>query len=213
MSQLTVCQRTMSKDHRPQVAAQRRERMRLRLKQAAFSVAAHESVAAVTIDAVIARAQVARGSFYKYFDSPQSLLESVGTEVSDALLAAMRPVVSQLHPALAGFLARNGWPAASLTPLFNQVVGATLNQGMQQGRFSTMPLPLALSIVVGTLVGILHELEAHTSDALPEQTVTAILRALGLNAVDALELANLPLPLQASDLIANFVTFPGQTSA
>lgn len=212
--------RTMnSQDHRPLVAAQRRERMRSRLLQAAFALAAEGGLQTVTIDAVIARAGVARGSFYKYFESPQALLEAVGSEVSDALIETMNPVVARLqdpaeriaagvgmvlqmaqrHPQLAGFLVYAGWPARDLSPRFHQVVDVTLREGMAQGRFAEMPLGLAQGIVVGAILGVL--LAAHAPA--PGDVVAAVgatLRGLGVAAAQAECLAQQPLPLTAEEM-------------
>lgn len=213
----------MTPDHRPQVAAQRRERMRARLVHAAFSIAAQSGFGAVTIDAVIAQADVARGSFYKYFDSTQALMEAVGKDVSDALLETMHPVVSlledpaqriaagvrlvlqmgQLHPRLAGFLVRSGWPAADLSPMFHAVVGATLRSGMAQGRFADMAPELAHSIVVGSMVGALHAYSGQgAAETLPQQAAAAVLRGLGLPAKEAARIAAQKLPLAATDMAA-----------
>lgn len=220
----------MPADHRPQVAAQRRERMRTRLMQSAFSIAAQSGLSAVTIDAVIAQAGVARGSFYKYFDSTQALMEAVGKEVSDALLEAMHPVVSRiedparriaagvrivlemgrLHPSLAGFLVRSGWPAAELSPRFHEIVGATLHTGMEQGRFSDMAPELAHSVVVGSIVGALHAgAGPGASERMPQQAAAAVLRGLGLSAKEAARISVQELPLALSDMVPALAKLSG----
>ncbi len=200
----------MANDHRPLVAAQRRERMRARLVQAAFELAAGSGLEAVTIDAVVAQAEVARGTFYKYFDSPHTLVQEVGQAVSHALIEAMHPVVGELSdpaeriavgvrvvllmgrrvPALAGFLVYSGWPANELTPLFYRAVGSSLDEGMQSGRLSRMPSALAISILVGTLIGALKaELSQAQDEDFPSQVATAVLRGLGVPQALAQELA------------------------
>lgn len=206
-------------DHRPLVAAQRRERMRLRLLQSAFSLASEGGIGAVTIEAVIARAEVARGSFYKYFESPQALLEAVGSEVSDALIETMNPVVARLHdpaeriavgvgvvlqmgmhsPPLAGFLVHAGWPAKDLSPRFHQVVDATLREGMAKGRFAAMPIGLAQGVVVGTLLGALYGTVPSAATA-GFPTIGAVLRGLGVATQEAERLAQQSLPLTAEDM-------------
>ncbi len=195
--------------------------MRARLVQAAFLLAAQSGLSAVTIDAVIAQAGVARGSFYKYFDSPAALMAAVGKEVSDALLQTMHPVVSrledpaqriaagvrlvlhmgQLHPQLAGFLLQSGWPAAELSPLFHAVVGATLLSGMAQGRFTELSPELAQSVVVGSILGALQAgTRPGASELLPQQAAAAVLRGLGLPAKEAARIAAQKLPLTLTDM-------------
>lgn len=195
--------------------------MRARLLQAAFALAAEAGIGAVTIDAVITRAEVARGSFYKYFDSPQALLEAVGSEVSDVLIDTMNPVVSCLadpaqriaagvgvvlqmgrrYPPLAGFLVHSGWPATDLSPRFHLVVDATLREGMAQGRFTEMQIGLAQGVVVGTLLGALI-VGAEQAQQLPTPmlTIGAVLRGLGVPADEAALLAARPLPLTEADM-------------
>lgn len=221
-------------DHRPQVAARRRERMRTRLVTAAFSLAAEGGLEAVTIDAVIARAEVARGSFYKYFTSTDALMQAVGQQVSDATLETMNPVVSTLddpaqriavgvrtvlhlvqhYPTLGGFLVRSGWPVRDLTPLFYEQVGETLSSGIRAGRFHPMPTALALSAVAGTLVGAMH---AQTTQDMPpdfpECTAATVLRALGLPATQAQAVANTPLPLAPADFAVVFARFASGAQA
>ena len=195
--------------------------MRSRLLQAAFALAAEHGIGAVTIDTVITRAEVARGSFYKYFESPHALLEAVGSEVSDILIDTMNSLVSRLpdpaqriavgvglvlqmghsYPPLAGFLVHAGWPATDLSPRFHLVVDATLREGMAQGRFADTPIGLAQGIVVGTLLGALHG-GAEPVQALPtpSMTISAVLRGLGVPADEAALMAARPLPLTQADM-------------
>lgn len=207
-------------DHRPRVAAQRRERMRVRLLDAALALVAREGQGAVTIDAVIAQAGVARGTFYKYFDAPASLLEALAMEVSDALIRAMHPFMSLLedpaeracigirtvlrlvrrYPSLGAFLARSGWPAVAGSHALFSLVGADLQAGMSRGRLQQMPIELALSVLAGTMVGAMHAVtSAAQVEDFPEQTAAAVLRALGLSAQDAHALANAPLAMPEID--------------
>lgn len=193
-------------DHRPMVAAQRRERMRTRLLAAALALAAEHGIEAVTVDAVIARAEVARGTFYKYFNTPAALMQEVGQEVSDALIRAMHPAVERMedpaervcvgvrtvlslarqHPQLGGFMARSGWPAMDVTHAFFTLVGHDLSHAIAAGIFTAMPAELALSTVAGTTIGALHAITTKDlPEDFPEQTAAAVLRALGLSVEDA----------------------------
>ena len=64
-------------DHRQRVAAERRERMRSRLLASAMKLIAEKGPAATSIDDVISAAEVSRGTFYKYFPSPDALVLSL----------------------------------------------------------------------------------------------------------------------------------------
>lgn len=223
-------------DHRPRVAAERRERMRTRLLEAALVLAAGKGPEAVTIDAVIAQAQVARGSFYKYFDSPAALVQALGIEVSDALIRAMNPLVDPLtdsaerimvgvrcvlrlvrqYPTLGGFMVRSGWPAMEGTHAFFTLVGANLAQGIVVGRLAPMHLDVALSAVAGTLIGAMHAVTSHELPSdFPEQTAAAVLRALGLAADEAQTLSNGVLAMPVIDphsVVGRLMASPSQAA-
>lgn len=217
----------INSDHRLHVAAQRRQRMRLRLLGVAYSIAAEQGMGAVTIDAVIARAEVARGTFYKYFESPYVLLQDVGREVSDALIEVMQPYVPPLedpaeriaagvriilrlvqqNPMLGGFLVRTGWPAVDVTPQFYASVGNTLLTGIAQRRFATMPVELALSLVIGTMIGAMNAIVSKTMPPeLPEQTAATILLGLGLCLEDVTSLTQEKLPLDLKEFETVFAS-------
>jgi TetR/AcrR family transcriptional regulator, ethionamide resistance regulator len=216
----------ISSDHRPLVAAQRRERMRSRLMAAALALATEPGVEAVSIDAVITRAGVARGTFYKYFDTPAALMQEVGLEVSDALIRAMNPVMSQMlnpaerisagvrtvlrlareHPQVGGYIVRSGWPAMDVSHAFFTLVGNDLEKAIQQGFFEAMPLELALSAIAGTTIGAMHAImtAVELPEDFPEQTAEAVLRALGLPSEEAIALARANLPIPVMDVNSLF---------
>ncbi len=214
-------------DHRPQVAALRRERMRARLLEAALELAAAQGMEAVTIDAVIARAGVARGTFYKYFDSPGALVQALGSEVAEALIRAMHPFIDplgdpaerlaigirttlrlvRLHPQLGAFMARAGWPAMVGSHAFFKLVGANVGQGIRLGRFAPMHLDVALSALAGILVGAMHAISTRKLPGdFPEQAAAAVLRSVGLPNDEAEVMARAPLAMPA----LNAATLIGQ---
>lgn len=217
-------------NHRTVVAQHRRQRMRARLLGAAFHLAGEGGAQAVTIDAVTARAGVSRGTFYKYFDQPQDLLAEVGQDVSDILLSTMRPVVGKItdplerisagvrlvlslvqqYPVLSHFLVRSGWPVVDVTTLFREVVGNTLAEGIHSKKLTAFPPELALSVVIGTLMGAMH---ARGAQGLPVDfsslTAQAILQGLGVSTPDALALSRAPLPevdMNLSGITAQLLT-------
>lgn len=189
--------------------------MRARLLECALTLAASKGPERLTIDEVIAAAEVSRGTFYKYFDSPASLVQQLAVEVSDAVIRTMHPLVVPLddmaarmatgvrtalrlvraHPVLGAFMVRAGWPVSERTQQFFVVVGADLRKGIRQGRFARMHAEVALNLLAGSMVGAMH---AITQGPVPrdfeEQTASAILRGLGLPHDEIAELATRPLP-------------------
>lgn len=201
-------------DHRPRVAAERRERMRARLLECALSLCATKGPERLTIDDVIAAADVSRGTFYKYFDSPSSLVQDLAVEVSNAVIQTIHPLVEPLddmaariatgvrtslrlvraHPTLGAFMVRAGWPVSERTQHFFVVVGADLQRGIRQGRFARMHREVALNLLAGSMVGAMYSITHETVPRdFAEQTASATLRALGLPEQEVAALATRPL--------------------
>lgn len=195
-----------AQDHRPRVAAERRERMRLRLLGTAIRVGAEKGPAALTIDDIVVGAEVARGSFYKYFPSVEALLREVATEITNELIRMAEPVVQGFddpaervacgirlvsraavaQPAVAAFLVRLGWPDVRGPDILLDFVRRDLASGIRQRRFMRMPITLALNIVSGAVLGASHcMLHADCERDFAEQTAAAALRALGLPAEES----------------------------
>lgn len=197
-------------DHRPRVAAERRERMRLRLLSTAVRIGAEKGPAALTIDDVVVGAEVARGSFYKYFPSTDALLREVATQIANELIRMAEPVVQGFddpaervavgirlvartaidHPAVAAFLVRLGWPDVRGPDVLLEFVRRDLSAGIRQRRFTRMPITLALNIVAGAVLGATHCMLHEDCEAdFAEQTAAAALRALGIDPVEAKSLS------------------------
>jgi AcrR family transcriptional regulator len=189
-----------NQDHRPRVAAERRERMRARLLTSALQLIAAKGPAATSIDDVIAAAEVSRGTFYKYFPSPDVLVRELAFELAKDLVHLADPLVRERkdpaervacgirlvarlalhHPAAAGFLVQLGWPDTQGDNLLLDFVRRDLAAGMKQGRFRQMPMPLALNMVSGGVIGAIHcMLKGSCAPDFAEMTAAAVLRALG----------------------------------
>jgi AcrR family transcriptional regulator len=203
-------------DHRTRVAAERRERMRRRLFESAIQLVAKKGPAATSIDDVIQAAEVSRGTFYKYFDAPDTLFDALALEVVNDLIRMAEPAVVRLDdPAhrvstgmrliirlamtnreVAGFLVRLGWPEMRGGRVLLDFVKRDLEQGMRQRRFVDMPMRLATNIVSMTVLGSVHAmLPMRSPKDFAEQSVASALRALGLEGKDAVRIATMELPV------------------
>jgi AcrR family transcriptional regulator len=201
-------------DHRPRVAAERRERMRSRLLSTALQLVAAEGPAAVSIDDVIAAAEVSRGTFYKYFPSPEALVQEVARKVATDLVFLADPVVRQRddpaervacgirlvarlalnHPAAAGFIAQLGWPDTDGQNVMLDFVRRDIQEGMRRRRFREMPISLALNMVSGAVLGAIHCMLKPTCEPdFAELSAAAALRALGVAPQTAAAVAYKPL--------------------
>lgn len=201
-------------DHRPRVAAQRRERMRLRLLSSTLQLVAAQGATATSIDDVIAAAGVSRGTFYKYFDSPQALVQELAIKMARDLVCLADPVVRErddpaeriacgirlvcrlaLHdPVAAGFLVQLGWPDTQGPNLLLDFVRRDIKEGMERDRLRPMPTPLALNMVSGAVIGAIHcMLKPDCEPNFAELTAAAVLRSLGVAHQVAESVANKPL--------------------
>jgi TetR/AcrR family transcriptional regulator, ethionamide resistance regulator len=204
-----------AKDHRPRVAAERRTRMRARLLDSTLTLVAERGVAATSIDDIIAAAQVSRGTFYKYFDAPDTLLRELALELTNDILRAVHPLVlkyddpaariatgmrvvvrlANSRPAVGSFFLRLGWPDIDRRHVLFDFVQHDLAVGIRRGRFTAMPIVLALNIVAGTALGAIHAVLGKVSARdIAEQAAASALRALGIEAEQAARLVALPLP-------------------
>jgi len=202
-------------DHRPRVAADRRERMRLRLLSTAVRIGAEKGPSAISIDDIVVGAEVSRGSFYKYFPSTDALLQEVATQIANELIRMAEPVVQGIedpaervasgirlvartaidHPTVAACLVKLGWPDVHAPDVLLEFVRRDLSTGIRQRRFTRMPITLALNIVAGSVIGATHcMLHPDCQADFAEQTAAAALRALGMAPDEAKSLATRRLP-------------------
>ena len=173
-----------------------------------------KGVGASVIQDVIAAADVSQGTFYKYFRTNEDLLAAVTQELNDELL---RLIEAEVHgyedPALriawcahvpargarvsaAGALHLRGRPAfrgAEQPDL--RVPAAAYRAGSGTGRFTHVGVGTALDVIAGTaLATILRITNEGPQNVAPEPVVAAILRALGVERLEAEKLVEAVLP-------------------
>lgn len=189
--------------------------MRLRLLSTAVRVGALKGPASLTIDDVILGAEVSRGSFYKYFPSTEALLREVATHIANELITMAEPLVVGFddpaervacgirvfsrtaidHPVVAAFIVRLGWPDVHRPDILLDFLRRDLGTGIRQRRFARVPIALALNIVVGAVMGATHCMLAPGCERdFAEQSAAAALRALGIDAAEAKQIATRRLP-------------------
>ena len=201
-------------DHRPRVAAERRERMRARLLEGALDLVAQRGPSATSIDDVISAAGVSRGTFYKYFDKPESLVRELALELTSEIVRTAEPQAMHYddpaqriatgmriaidlavsHPLVGAFIVRLGWPDMDRRHLMFDYARRDLEAGQRIGRFVDMPLALALNIVAGTVLGAIYStlFDAGGPD-FAAHAIASALRALGVDADQARRIVAQPL--------------------
>jgi AcrR family transcriptional regulator len=206
-----------SPDHRPRVAAERRQSMRARLLDAGLASIAARGVSGTSIDEIISATQVSRGTFYKYFESVANLASDLAQELAHELGHLIDPLVVELpdpaqrvaigtrmtlhfarqHPVVGGLIVKIGWPDVDQSHLFFGIVRRDIAAGIQLERFEPMPVEVAVNMVAGTIVGGVHSMFAGAAQNYPEQATLRLLRGLGLSSSEAelLIAARLPQPV------------------
>lgn len=206
-------------DHRSRVAAEKRERMRMRLIESALHVFANKGADAAVIEDVIAMAEVSRGTFYNYFRTNEELLAAVVKELGDELLALVEAVViqckdpaerlatgvrmalhtMQAHPLLAQFVARAGLSMAAHNSLAMAYLPRDIQAAMDSGRFNLGSVQVGLVMVLGTAHAAVTALTLPppVSTSLPanypEEVTYHLLLGLGMTKAQARKLVSAPI--------------------
>ena len=183
--------------------------MRSRLLEAALTVFGQAEDEAATVDEVIRRAGVSRGTFYNYFDNADDLLRTVADEVGTELMQAVAPIVEAQddpaermsagvrswisligqYPGLAAFFRRAG-----LYILSNQHVRTDLPRdlaaGMESRRFTIDELELGFVLVAGTVLAAINTMAiGKASPTYGKKLAERILMSLGVQPREAREIA------------------------
>lgn len=201
-------------DHRPRVAAKRRQRMRQRLVEAAMLVLAEKGGGAGAIDEVAAVAHVSRGTFYNYFRTSDELVAAIGEQLSNELVqriesrvAAVTDPVERISQGLrlyldtartythfARFLCMTGLGGISRDNLILEYVPRHLAEAMESARLPQMAIDVAMDLIAGSAMAAVFRL---AYDAPPVSHVDALvgrtLAGLGVPLAEALALASTPL--------------------
>lgn len=203
-------------NHRTRVAAERRERTRMRLLESALAVFAQKAPETPMIGDVIAHAGMSRGSFYNYFQTYEELLEAVAVQVGNDLMHIVDPAVCthddplvrltlalrlllhsmQRSPVLAAFIARLGWAEDNRLPEGIQSATRDILEGMRTGVLTVASFRVALDVFLGTFFGAANTLvRERVPLSYPEDISACILRALSAEGAHALRAMATPVPI------------------
>jgi AcrR family transcriptional regulator len=188
---------------RAEIGREKRARTRAQLVAAAGSLFARQAVESVTVDDVVKEAEVAKGTFYVHFEDLRALGAAVALDLVqsfDELLQPGRLAISEPElrmafgcscfidkalndPAWARVVAR----MATATPSGLEVARSRFvedmrrfSKGVPQGGVSP---EVSLEIVSGILLQLLAAFgDGRLSRRHREDAITAILRAIGLDA-------------------------------
>lgn len=202
-------------DFRTRVAAEKRERMRTRLLEAAMEVFSVKGVDATVIDDLIEQAQVSRGTFYNYFRTTEEVMAAVMQSVGNELLSLVDVAIADradpaerlacgvrmvLHAARhfphAGRLISRVGVTRSMDhmPALGYLL-RDLVEANEAGRFTLADPALGLDLVVGTVSAALFSLSVRPdlTDAYPQEITFHILLGLGMTRAAARKLVDKPI--------------------
>ncbi|WP_395622252.1 TetR/AcrR family transcriptional regulator [Sphingomonas daechungensis] len=202
-------------DHRVRVAAERRDRMRSKLMEAALVVFSSPDAEPKGIEHVIRHAGVSRGSFYNYFESVEELLKAVAVQVSDDLMDAVAPVVEaragaaervsagirswialiEANQFLAAFFRRAGLYVFEQNTRLREDLPRDLVAGMASGQFTIAEVELGFVLVAGTVLAAINTLAL----GLPppdygKKLSQRILMSLGVESHEAERISQMAIP-------------------
>jgi AcrR family transcriptional regulator len=203
-----------SLQRRAEIGEERRARTRRTILEAAIAVLGHESGRLATVDDVIGKAGVSRGTFYNYFEGRDQLLEAVAHQLSHDFNEALDRSIGDSNPALRAatftrqYLRRMradprwGWAAVNVglngRHLFGEATFAVARDNIARGRklgvFNVPNADAALDISVGTVFSSgLTILRDPTKPDHPEAAAYMLLLALGVPAAKARDYTSKPL--------------------
>lgn len=193
----------------------RRERARNELVSAARALIAESGVAELRVSDVTERSDVALGSFYSHFETKDEIIDAVVSETVTALADAIGDVgdhlddpaeamsvgvrqlvgICETDPELARLLVR----LEGAEPRFEQMIWARadriMRRGVEQGRFRVEDGTLALTVAIAGVLATIRAVVERRVDGNPASACSAaLLRSVGIDHDEALEIAARPLP-------------------
>ena len=195
----------------------RKARTRQALIDAAARLIAEGRGDRASIQEITDEADVGFGSFYNHFDSKEQLFQAAAEEVlerwgqmidrasadltdpAERFAAGLR-ITGRLgwtHPDIAEFLTGTGLDILDFPHGLAPRALREIQAGQAAGRFTGPDAEIALSAVIGGLLGLLRTRQRHPeriTETSVDQLADAMLRLLGAPAPEAARLAALPLP-------------------
>jgi len=185
---------------RAEIGRERRARTRAQIVDAAAMLLSERPPEALTVDAVVEAAGVAKGTFYTHFQSMEELAAAVGEKLGesfDNLLTparlSVRDPIARISFAFTQFLGKaiadpvwarlvvqSAQAPTEFARSVREHVKTDLNEAKAQGRLTMQDVELAADIVFGIWLQVTRgTLQRRAAPNLAEQTLDAMLRALG----------------------------------
>lgn len=204
-----------SLDHAHDGHTKRREATRERLMAAAKSVMAETRVEAVTIDDIIRKAEVGKGSFYNHFKTKEDLFYATLDEIIARITSEIAAVIQHLNdpadvlavgirmhikhatadPEIGRFIVNAPASVDMFKRYADPVVHRTIETGLKSGRFHIQNRRLFFIMLTSSVnATVLGLLEQQFEGSVTKELAASILVLAGLDADDARDVASKPLP-------------------
>ncbi len=190
------------RDHRSAIADKKRSETRARILSAALALCVGQRGHLPTVEDVVARAKVSRGTFYKYFDSIEAALSALGHDLTrlsslegerfrgvftdkwKSTSVALRTLMTRalLDPTWAELALRTrGWVGDGF---FEKLVMQDLAEGRASGEYHVRDDQVAFDFLCGLIESCAASLHRGVPD--PEHYIDSVihtwLQALGMEA-------------------------------
>lgn len=212
------------------LASPRRERMRLILIEAATQLFAEQGVDATTIDEIVMRAGVAKGTFYNYFLDRSEIAVAVAARIRHELNAAVAEIndgiadpaervtrgvrlfmaLTVIEPVPARMLARLLEGSGDVQSATNAHLMGDLADGIGSGRFHVPSLELAVHVVTGISAAAMRHLldvgpgpEIRRGEGFAHDICIVLLQGLGVDPAAIPDILARPFSLDGVRLIGH----------
>jgi AcrR family transcriptional regulator len=189
-----------------------------KIMDAALRLFAERGASDITVSELASAAGVARGTVYAHLASTESLFESIASELANEmhervslsakadsppslrLAQGIRFFIRRTHeePQWGRFIVRFAFSVTSLRGMWSGPPARDLIEGIEAGLFSLRPeqLPSSTAMIGSSVLGAMYlVLEGHKSwREAGSDTAELLLRALGVEAIEARTLATAELP-------------------
>ncbi len=200
---------------RPGRVERRRARVHQRILEVTEVLARSRGVDGVTIADITEAADIARRTFYHYFDSKNAVLVPIARARTRALNRRIDRVVARIDdpaevisvalrhtlrsmpedPLCAWFIFHSGLPQKRLREGIGESGYRDVMRGIESGRFAIDNPEAVATLFSGAVIGVLSgRLEHALSDSDLDDTVEYLLRLLGVPLEEARDIAHRPLP-------------------
>jgi AcrR family transcriptional regulator len=194
--------------------ARRRAKVRERVLEAAERLMARHGVDAVTIDDITDAADIARRTFYHYFESKHDVLVPIARARTKALNQRIDRVLTKIEdpaevmatgmrhglraitadPLCSWFVLHSGLPHERLYEGIGESGMRDVARATEAGRFHVHNASVVRLLVSGAFIAVMSaRLDGKLDDRDLDDAVEHILRLFGLDAAEAHDIAHRPL--------------------